>query len=77
MSINIYIERIQRIDKLIRMNATGTPQELAGKIGISRRMLYEYLEIMNDFGAPLYYNKSLKSYVYEENVKFIIGFKII
>ena len=54
------IHRIERIDQLIRLKATGNPSELALKIGISESQLYEVLNIMKkELGGPILYSKIL------------------
>lgn len=69
------LERLQRIDHLIRIKATGTPSSLAGKIGISERCLYKYLNLMKDFGAPIKFSNSRQSYYYDEAGYFKISFR--
>lgn len=66
--------RLSRIDQLIRIKGTGTPNELAGKIGISERSTYEYIKLMKDFGAPVSYSRQRKSYYYKEDGRFMISF---
>jgi predicted DNA-binding transcriptional regulator YafY len=67
-------QRLTRIDHLIRIKGTGTPSQLAGKIGISERSTYEYLRLMKDFGAPVSYSRQRKSYYYKEDGRFTISF---
>lgn len=69
------LQRLQRIDHLIQTKATGTPQKLADKIGISERCVYKYLNIMKDFGAPIKFSNSRQSYYYDEDGYFKISFK--
>ncbi len=70
------IDKISRIDQLIRMKATGQPHELARRLRISPSTLYEYLDIMkNVLSAPVRYCHSRRSYVYEEDGKLQLGFK--
>jgi predicted DNA-binding transcriptional regulator YafY len=66
--------RLSRIDSLIRIKGTGTPSELADKIGISERSTYEYIRLMKDFGAPVLYSRQRKSYYYKEDGRFTISF---
>lgn len=54
-SLTIYHERMQRIDRLIHRKATGTPQELAAKLGLSRRMVFVYIQAMKDQGLSIRY----------------------
>lgn len=67
-------ERIQRIHELIRRKATGSPKELASRLGISERQLYNLLDLMKQLGAPIEYSIALYSYHYEHEVEWSIGF---
>lgn len=67
-------ERIQRIHELIKRRATGTPKELASRLGISERQLYNLLDLMKELGAPIMYSINLCSYYYEQEVAWSIGF---
>lgn len=66
--------RLERIDQLIRIKATGTPTELASKLGISERSVYEYLNLMKELGAPIKFNSYRQSYYYDEEGSFTISF---
>ena len=68
-------QRLRRIDQLIRVKSTGTPAQLAGKIGISERSTYEYIRLMKEFGAPVEYSRQRKSYYYKEEGTFTISFQ--
>ncbi len=69
-----YFERLQTIDYLIRIKGTGKPSQLAKRLRISERTLYEFLKMMKDLGAPIEYDRYKESYYYGEkggfNVKF-------
>uniref|UniRef100_UPI0040485234 HTH domain-containing protein n=1 Tax=Roseivirga sp. TaxID=1964215 RepID=UPI0040485234 len=56
------IERIQRIHELIKKRATGTPKELALKLNLSERQIYNLLELMKALGAPITYSSKLYTY---------------
>lgn len=76
MTIIKQIRRIERLDSLIRSGATGTPAELAKKLGMSRSQTYSFLrEIKEELDAPIYYSRSMQSYCYGKKVKFIFGFR--
>lgn len=75
MKIINQIRRIERLDYLIRSRATGTPAELACKLGMSQSQTYSFLKLVREeLDAPIYYSRSEKCYYYGENVKFIFGF---
>jgi hypothetical protein len=78
MSFIDLIRRIERIDQLIRLRATGRPSELAQKLGISESQLYEVLSIMKvELGGSILYSKTLQSYYYPKNIKFKCSFEEI
>lgn len=69
-----YFERLQTIDYLIRIKGTGTPAQLAKRLRISERTLYEFLKMMKDLGAPIEYDRYKESYYYGEKGGFNIKF---
>ena len=69
-----FIKRFQRIDAFIHKQSTGSSQELADKIGVSIRTIKEFVAIMREMGAPIYFNKIKNSYCYKERGNFNISF---
>ena len=75
MALYNYLNRIRRLDSLIRQKRTGTPKELAEKLDISERWLYILMEELRiELGCPIRYDRRERSYVYEEPGKVVIGF---
>ncbi len=72
MSLIKYVERIRRIDYLIHLKATGTPEEFARKLGIRRSTLFQSLQEMRDLGVDIKYSSVLKTYYYADNRRIII-----
>ena len=70
-----YIERVQRMDTLIFMKATGTPDEFAGKLGIKRSTLFQYLQEIRNEGVDIKYSCARQSYYYANGRRIIISFK--
>lgn len=70
-----YIDRIESIDRLIRIKATGSPKELADRLEISERSLYDILTLMKELGAPIRYSNDRRSYFYENEGFFSFQFK--
>ena len=66
--------RLERIDSLIRMKATGTPAQLADRLEISERSVYEYINLMKDLGAPIKFDTYRQTYYYDEEGSFNISF---
>ena len=69
------IERLERIDQLVRLKATGTPKELAAKLDISESTLYEIFQMMKEKNCPLIYDKIKQTYIYEKEGRLEMKFK--
>lgn len=67
--------RLETLDYLIFSRSTGTPDQLARRLSISKRSLYEFLALMKDLGAPIAYNRALRTYYYLERGSISIRFK--
>ena len=75
MILKEQLNLISRLDFLIQHHATGTPKQLAYKLDLSERMVYNYIKIMKtEFNAPIIYSRNLQSYIYTEQVAFHVGF---
>lgn len=72
-----YFNRLYFIDYLIRSKSGGTPQQMARRLGISQRTLFETLEHMKNLGAPICYCRYRKTYYYEAEGGFCFKFKKI
>ena len=68
------IETLERIHELVKNRRTGTPTYFAQKLGMSKRSLFMYIDLMRRMGAPIEYCKSTERYYYSHDVEFSIGF---
>jgi predicted DNA-binding transcriptional regulator YafY len=66
MKVFEYLERISRMHKLVSGRRTGTPEEFARHLGVSRTSLYELIDELRSRGAPIAYSKSTKTFFYKE-----------
>ena len=66
MKIFEYLDRISMIHKLVLNRRTGTPEEFAGRLGLSRTSLYEMIDEMRSRGAPIQYSRSSRTFYYSE-----------
>ncbi len=75
MGLKKALDRVEYLDYLIKSKSTGTPKELAEKLGISERWLYELLnELKHDFDCPIKYSRRRRSYVYTYSGSLVIEF---
>ena len=68
MTFNERINAIERIHQLISLKATGAPDELAQRLGVSRSTVYEFIESMKNLGAEIEYCRSKRTFVYTEKM---------
>jgi hypothetical protein len=68
------IELIERIDQLIRLTATGTPNNFARRLSISESSLYRLIDTLKEMGAPIEFSVISQSYIYSSEVNFMCGF---
>lgn len=66
MNFTDHLSLIKRLHDLIRRKATGSPEELADRLNISRASLYRYINDLKSLGAPIKYNKERRCFGYEE-----------
>jgi predicted DNA-binding transcriptional regulator YafY len=69
-----FIKSFQTIDRLIQRKATGTSEQLAEKLGVSKRTIIEFINVIKEIGAPIYFCKIKKSYCYKDDGHFNISF---
>ena len=60
------MERIKKIHLLISTEKTGSPDAFAQKLNLSRRQLYNELEIIKNLDATIKYSKKRESFYYGE-----------
>jgi biotin operon repressor len=70
MNLQEQINLVSRVHQLIRLKATGTPKDLAQRLGMSESTLYRVIDEMKCIGFPIVYNKARQSYCYEKEVQF-------
>jgi len=65
MKLIAQLQKLDRLDRLIRRKATGTPNQLAARLGCSRRTVYNFLQTLRGLGAEVTYCTERRSYYYE------------
>jgi DNA-binding Lrp family transcriptional regulator len=59
------IERLQLLNKLVGEKRTGSPEELADRLGVSRAKLYLILEELRDQNVCIRFRKRINSFEYQ------------
>ncbi|HLN20216.1 MAG TPA: HTH domain-containing protein [Bacteroidales bacterium] len=73
MKIFEYLDRINHMHKLVSRHSTGTPEEFARQLGVSRTSLYELIDELRSRGAPIVYSKSAKTFYYKQPYDIMIS----
>jgi transcriptional antiterminator len=63
------LENLQKLHLLIEAECTGPPKALARRMELSERSVYNLLEVLKDFNAPVAYNRKRKTYYYGGHFK--------
>jgi response regulator of citrate/malate metabolism len=69
----VNIEKISKINQYILKHQTGTPENLASKLNISKSMLHRYVKYLKeDMRAPVLYSRLKRTYSYDGNGELTI-----
>ncbi len=66
----------ERIHQLTRLKATGTPDQLARRLDMSKRNLFRTINEMRADGFPIVYDRLRERYYYEKEVVFEVKFYV-
>lgn len=70
------VNRFSYLDSLVRKRATGSPKELAKRLGITERAWYKIRdELVNDLNVPLAYDSHRQTYYYAQEGQLIFQFQ--
>lgn len=74
-----YFDRINKMNRLIKSGATGTPSEFARIMGISQSHLYRCLHELELYGIDIRYSRTIKTYYYgnEKELSICYSLKLI
>jgi biotin operon repressor len=72
MKVFEYLDRISKMHKLVLRQRTGSPEEFARQLGVSRTSLYELLDELKSRGVPIAYSKSAKTFFYRQPYEITI-----
>jgi predicted DNA-binding transcriptional regulator YafY len=58
--------RLNRLIDLVRRKSTGCPKELANRLEVSERTVYNLIDCLRDLGAPVQYDEQKRTYRFPE-----------
>jgi DNA-binding transcriptional ArsR family regulator len=69
-------KKLEALHQLIKMKATGKPEQLAQRLQLSRRTLYNHLDELRDFGANIEYCRQRETFEYLEQFDFCLTIEL-
>jgi len=76
MKRSVDLIALARLDNLIRHKATGSFEDLAEILEMSRSNLFNLMKFLREeMNAPVVYNKNIVSYIYSYTPKFSLRFE--
>ncbi len=76
MKAFVQLERLKRMNRLIKEGKTGTPEEFAARLRISPSHLYRCIEDMKGLGAPVNFSRSRQTYYYEYDFDIKVSYSV-
>lgn len=76
MELRNEIYRLNKLHRLIKAHRTGSPQELAERLRISRRHLYNVLEDLRMLGARIDYSRSDYTFYYTNHFELRLNLEV-
>lgn len=71
------VNRVEKLHTLILQKKTGTPKQLAERLGICRATLYVLIDELNALNMPVAYSRKYETFFYERDVKLTISFEVV
>lgn len=70
------LERLQRLHGLIEQEVTGSPKELAGRMQISERLVYNLIDQFKEYDASICYDRRRRTYYYRDDFQFKVSISV-
>lgn len=71
------LKRLQKLHQLIEKKDTGSPKEVAEKIGSSERMVHCLIEELKDYGANIRFDRKLQTYFYKNDFELQVHVSVV
>ena len=70
------LERLKRMNRLIKEERTGSPQEFAKRLGVSKSHLYRCIEEVRELGAPIRFCRTRQTYFYKNEFELKVSYSV-
>jgi len=76
MNMITQLQRVQKINRMIKSARTGSPKEFADELGISESHFYRYIDELQEMGVPIQYSRARRTYYYENNTELSLSYSL-
>jgi hypothetical protein len=76
MSIFEMVEKMNLFNRLVEEECTGTPRQLAKRLGMSRSALYVLMDELHSRDVDVRYSRKWQTYYYANSVSLEVRFTI-
>ena len=66
------IEALERLHELIKRKATGTPEQLSERFGVSIGTINNFIKTLRNKNLPIVYCRDRQTYYYEYEIEFVV-----
>ncbi len=70
------LERLKRMNRLIKEEKTGTPEEFANRLHIGKRRLFEHLDDFRTMGVQIDYSKLRNTYYFSNGHEIELSYSL-
>lgn len=70
------LARLEKLHQLINQERTGTPKELATRMHLSERLVYNLIDRLKEYDAMIEYDRSRKTYYYCDDFQFCVNLSL-
>lgn len=70
------IQQLRKVHLMIQKRRTGTPDEFASSLCVSRRKMYYLIDILRNFGAEIVYSRTNHTFYYDKGFELEISLKV-
>lgn len=70
------LERLQQLHELIDGENTGSPKEIAYKMKLSERLVFNLIEQLKDFQASICYSRKSRTYYYHDDFQLTVNVSV-
>lgn len=70
------LARLEKLHQLINQERTGTPKELATRMHLSERLVYNLIDRLKEYDAMIAYDRSRKTYYYSDDFQFCVNLSL-